>query len=116
MVFNENIAICPTLEEEFRCFMYQHRKRVDLAERRASEAQQGKERLEAARAYAQTELDKRLAETTLPPALDVVMRLYWTNHLVVLPLREGVESDATRRSAEHTSELQSLMRISSAVF
>src|SRR3546814_5973114 len=96
MEFNENVAIFQTLEEEFRCFMDQHRKRVDLAERRASEAQQGKERLEAARAYAQTELDKRLAETTLPPALDVVMRRYWTHHLVVLQLREGVESDATR--------------------
>lgn len=96
MEFNENIAIFQTLEEEFRCFMDQHRKRVDLAERRASEAQQGKERLEAARGYAQTELDKRLADTALPPALDVVMRRYWTHHLVVLQLREGVESEATR--------------------
>lgn len=96
MEFNENIAIFQTLEEEFRCFMDQHRKRVDLAERRASEAQQGKERLEAARAYAQAELDKRLADTALPPALDVVMRRYWTHHLVVLQLREGVDSDATR--------------------
>ncbi|PKM10322.1 MAG: DUF1631 domain-containing protein [Gammaproteobacteria bacterium HGW-Gammaproteobacteria-5] len=96
MEFNENVAIFQTLEEEFRCFMDQHRKRVDLAERRASEAQQGKERLEAARAYAQAELDKRLADTALPPALDVVMRRYWTHHLVVLQLREGVDSDATR--------------------
>lgn len=96
MEFNENIAIFQTLEEEFRCFMDQHRKRVDLAERRASEAQQGKERLEAARAYAQAELEKRLAGAALPPALDVVMRRYWTHHLVVLQLREGVDSDATR--------------------
>lgn len=96
MEFNENVAIFQTLEEEFRCFMDQHRKRVDLAERRASEAQQGKERLEAARAYAQAELDKRLADTALPPALDVVMRRYWTHHLVVLQLREGVESAATQ--------------------
>lgn len=94
--FNENVAIFQTLEDEFRCFMDQHRKRVDLAERRASEAQQGKERLEAARAFAQVELDRRVANTALPPALDVVMRRYWTHHLVVLQLREGVESDATR--------------------
>lgn len=96
MEFNENVAIFQTLEEEFRCFMDQHRKRVDLAERRASEAQQGKERLEAARACAQAELDKRLADTALPPAMDVVMRRYWTHHLVVLQLREGAESEATR--------------------
>lgn len=94
--FNENVAIFQTLEEEFRCFMDQHRKRVDLAERRASEAQQGKERLEAARACAQAELDKRLADTALPPAMDVVMRRYWTHHLVVLQLREGAESEASR--------------------
>ncbi len=96
MEFNENVAIFQTLEEEFRCFMDQHRKRVDLAERRASEAQQGKERLEAARTYAQAELDKRLADTALPPALDVVMRRYWTHHLVVLQLREGADSAATQ--------------------
>ena len=39
--FNENLAIFLTLEEEFREFLVQHRRRVEIAERRAAETQRG---------------------------------------------------------------------------
>lgn len=45
--FNENLAIFLTLEEEFRAFLDQHRRRIEIAERRAAEIQRGQERLEA---------------------------------------------------------------------
>lgn len=48
--FNENLAIFLTLEEEFREFLVQHRRRVEIAERRAAETQRGREKLEMARA------------------------------------------------------------------
>lgn len=92
--FNENMAIFQVLEEEFRSFMDQHHKRVELAERRTTEAQRGRERLETSRAFAAAELDKRVAGVALPPAMDVVMRRYWTHHLVVVQLREGEQSEA----------------------
>lgn len=41
--FNENLAIFLTLEEEFRDFLSQHRRRVEIAERRATETQRGQE-------------------------------------------------------------------------
>lgn len=94
--FNENLSIFQTLEDEFRSFMDQHRKRVELAERRVAEAQRGKERLDAARARANAELEHRLRDAELPPALDVVMRRYWTHHLVVVQLREGDQSEPVR--------------------
>lgn len=92
--FNENMAIFQVLEEEFRSFMDQHHKRVELAERRTTEAQRGRERLETSRAFATAELEKRVSGVALPPAMDVVMRRYWTHHLVVVQLREGEQSDA----------------------
>jgi len=96
--FNENMAIFQVLEEEFRSFMDQHHKRVELAERRTTEAQRGRERLETARAFAASELDKRVSGVALPPAMDVVMRRYWTHHLVVVQLREGEQSDAANNA------------------
>src|SRR5690606_10067741 len=53
--FNEDLAIFETLEQELRQFLEQHRRRVELAERRAAEAQRGQERLEQARELAATE-------------------------------------------------------------
>ena len=47
--FNEDIAIFETLEQELRSFLEQHRKRIEVAERRATESQRGQERLEQAR-------------------------------------------------------------------
>ncbi|MDX2300851.1 MAG: DUF1631 domain-containing protein [Xanthomonadaceae bacterium] len=94
--FNENMAIFQVLEEEFRSFMDQHHKRVELAERRTTEAQRGRERLETARAFAAAELEKRVSGVALPPAMDVVMRRYWTHHIVVVQLREGEQSDAVK--------------------
>ncbi|MBP7917321.1 MAG: DUF1631 family protein, partial [Arenimonas sp.] len=47
--FNEDIAIFELLEHELRTYLDQHRRRIDLAEKRAKEAQRGQERLENAR-------------------------------------------------------------------
>ncbi len=43
--FNEDIAIFELLEQELRAYLDQHRRRIDLAEKRAKEAQRGQERL-----------------------------------------------------------------------
>lgn len=87
--FNEDLAIFQTLEEEFRAFLDQHRRRVELAERRTAEAQRGRERLEEARARASSELAKRVGARELSPMLDLILRRYWTHHLSLVLLREG---------------------------
>lgn len=91
--FNEDVAIFETLEQEFREFIEQHRRRIALAERRAAEAQRGKERLEFARAAAGTELNRRLElHPELAPAVDSFLRRYWVHHLTLMGLREGHDS------------------------
>ncbi|HDS1040257.1 TPA: DUF1631 domain-containing protein [Stenotrophomonas maltophilia] len=87
--FNENLAIFLTLEEEFRDFLVQHRRRVEIAERRAAETQRGQEKLEMARNRAGTELDRRIGDATLPPAIAEFLRQPWQHHLTLALLREG---------------------------
>lgn len=87
--FNEDIAIFETLEQEFREFIEQHRKRVALAERRTAEAQRGKERLEHARSQAMDELRAVLGRyPDMPAPIEAFLRRYWTHHLTLCALRE----------------------------
>lgn len=94
--FNENLAIFEMLLEEFSAFLDQHRKRVELVERRAAEAQQGRERLEQARERVAAELAERMTGRELPPSLELVLKTYWSHHLLVTSLREGEGSDRYR--------------------
>ncbi|KRA46884.1 DUF1631 domain-containing protein [Pseudoxanthomonas sp. Root630] len=96
--FNENLAIFLTLEEEFRSFLEQHRRRIEIAERRAAEIQRGQERLEAARARMNAELDERLADRTVPQAIEDFLRQPWAHHVTMTVLREGEEGDGLRES------------------
>jgi len=90
--FNENLAIFLTLEEEFRDFLAQHKRRIEIAERRATELQRGQERLEAARARAATELGKRLEGRRVPQTIEDFLRQPWAHHLTMALLREGEDS------------------------
>jgi len=90
--FNEDIAIFETLEQELRGFMEQHSKRVELTERRAAEAQRGKERLEQAREGVSVDLSISRDTRELPPALDAFIKQYTAHHLTQIVLREGRDS------------------------
>lgn len=90
--FNEDIAIFETLENELRAFMAQHRKRVELAEKRAAESQRGRERLEQARVEASVDLLNCRSDRKLPPALDDFVTHYVGHHLTQVILREGKDS------------------------
>lgn len=101
--FNEDLAIFETLQEEFNGFLEQHRKRVELAERRAAEAQRGRERLEHARAVASMELAMLMGAREAPSAISDLLRRYWTHHLALVILRDGTDSERfaqARRSGE----------------
>jgi hypothetical protein len=96
--FNEDVAIFQELEQEFRNYIDQYRKRVELAERRAAEAQRGKERLDQARALASAELAVRLGQLEPPPLMGEILRRYWVHHLTVIWLRQGDTSEAYRQA------------------
>ncbi|MFC5569148.1 DUF1631 family protein [Lysobacter yangpyeongensis] len=90
--FNEDIAIFETLEHELRGFLEQHRKRIEVTERRAAEAQRGKERLEQAREGVSVDLAISRDTRELPPAFDAFINQYTAHHLTQVVLREGKDS------------------------
>jgi hypothetical protein len=92
--FNEDIAIFETLEQELRSFLEQHNRRIELAERRATESQRGQERLEQARTLAAAELSRRIEDRALPSALNDFLSRSWSHHLSMIALREGPDSAA----------------------
>ncbi len=92
--FNEDIAIFETLEQELRSFLEQHNRRIELAERRATESQRGQERLEQARTLAASELSRRVEGHSLPAPLGDFLSRSWSHHLSMIALREGADSAA----------------------
>lgn len=104
--FNEDVAIFETLEQELRGFMEQHRKRIELTERRAAEAQRGKERLEQAREGVSVDLAVSRDTRELPPALDTFINQYTAHHLAQVILREGKDA---QRYAEAINAVTSLL-------
>lgn len=87
--FNEDVAIFETLEQELRAFMAQHRKRFELAEKRAGDAQRGRERLDMARSAVSAELAQHRGERNLPPVLDEFLSRHTAHHLTQVILRDG---------------------------
>ena len=90
--FNEDVAIFETLEQELRSFMTQHRQRIEIAERRAAETQRGRERLEAARERAVSDIRQQCGDRQLPNVLQDLLSGFATHHLTQLGLRGGAES------------------------
>ena len=87
--FNEDVAIFETLESELRSYMAQHRKRFELAEKRAAEAQRGRERLDQARSAISAELTQHRGERELPAVMDEFLGRYASHHLTQVVLRDG---------------------------
>ena len=86
--------------------MEQHRKRIELTERRAAEAQRGKERLEQAREGVSVDLAVNRDTRELPPALDAFINQYTAHHLAQVILREGKDAP---RYAEAINAVTSLL-------
>ncbi len=103
--FNENLAIFLTLEEEFRDFLAQHRRRIEIAERRAAETQRGQEKLELARTRATAELDARLAMAPLPRAVEDFLRQPWSHHLTLNLLREGEDGEGIHETLKLADDI-----------
>lgn len=101
--FNEDIAIFELLELELRSYLEQHQRRIELAEKRAKEAQKGQERLEKARSLASHELDSRTRNAEMPTLIREFFTRYWTHHLSIIALREG-EDGPSWSSAIHLAD------------
>ena len=103
--FNEDVAIFETLEQELRSYMAQHRKRFELAEKRATEAQHGRERLDLARSAVAAELMQHRGERELPPVMDEFLNRHVAHHMTQVMLRDG------HGSPRHEQAIQAVDRL-----
>lgn len=90
--FSEDLELFATLEKSLASELEACRHRTELAERRAAEAQSGRERREHARDSVATYLHTTLAGKLLPVALREFLMGPWQHHQNLALLNEGDEA------------------------
>jgi len=102
--FDDDIGVFERQLAEFTQFIEQNRKRAELAESRATEAARGRERLQDARRRAAQEILSRISGRNLPTLLRGVLTRPWANYLVLIVLRQGVESPEFRAAVHFVDD------------
>jgi hypothetical protein len=92
--YNGDVSSFQNVQAQLSSQMQVHRRRAQMSEKRASEAQQGQERLEIARLQALTVVNNIVRQYALPPALRDFFRTEWLHHLSITSLRKGKDSEA----------------------
>lgn len=91
--FDEDIEFIDQLREDFDNFAERLQKRVELAEKRSSQAEEGLDKIEVAKKKA-TELFQRRADAkSIPVAACDILEQTWVDFLVFVYLRFGSESE-----------------------
>lgn len=96
--FGSDIGFVFELLEEFTDFTAQLQKRVALAEKRTSQAEQGLDKLEVARAQAKCVVQRRGAAKDLPVAACDALVTTWADFLVFVYLRFGSDSSTWKKA------------------
>jgi Protein of unknown function (DUF1631) len=91
--FVDDLSKFEDVSQELSKQMEAHRKRVQLAEKRAADSQKGQERLELARTQASSVVAKAKQEYDYPPELMNFFSGAWQHHLSMTALRKGEDSD-----------------------
>ncbi|HEY9110160.1 MAG TPA: DUF1631 domain-containing protein [Rhodanobacteraceae bacterium] len=102
--FDDDIGVFERQLAEFTQFAEQNRKRAELAESRATEAARGRERLQDARRRAAQEILSRISGRNLSTLLRGVLTRPWANYLVLIVLRQGVESPEFRAAVHFVDD------------
>ena len=97
--YDGDISKFQSVQAQLSSQMEVHRRRAQMSEKRASEAQQGQERLEIARLQATTVVNNIVRQYALPSALRHFFRTEWMHHLSVTALRKGKDSEAFTNAA-----------------
>lgn len=91
--FDMDLDTFEQIERELSAKLDVHRRRFALAEKRASEAQQGQERLEHARQTSAEAVRVLAQDREVPEALTGFLAGPWQHHLTMLALRQGQQTE-----------------------
>lgn len=97
--YDGDVGKFQSVEAQLSSQMAMHRRRVQMTEKRAGEAQQGQERLEISRLQATTVVNNITRQYALPGALRAFFNTEWLHHLSVTALRKGKDSEAFDKAA-----------------
>jgi hypothetical protein len=98
--FSENLEIFGAVEQTFGAHYAQFRRRIDIAERRATEMHRAQERRAQARRLADAELAGRVHRRELPAAISGFLHQYWLPYVGMVALRgEAGTADMTEALA-----------------
>ncbi|HET7931180.1 MAG TPA: DUF1631 domain-containing protein [Rhodanobacteraceae bacterium] len=102
--FDDDVDVFTCQLDAFTQFVEQNRKRSDIAESRATEAARGRERLQDARRRAAREILTRIDDRNLPTLLRGVLTRPWANYMVLVVLRQGVDSPEFRAAVHFVDD------------
>lgn len=103
--YDQGIELFESLRSEFDEYVTTLRHKVELRERRAVEAAKGRDRLLDARRLALDVIASVLANRQPPAIIRNFLELTWTDVLVFILLRHGVQSEEWSRGKEVAEQL-----------
>ncbi len=96
--FDDDIDFIEQLREDFAHFSERLQKRVQLAEKRSSQAEEGLDKIEVARKKAQELFNRRAEAKNIPVAACDILEQTWVDFLVFVYLRFGAESEIWKKA------------------
>ncbi len=90
--FDDDLDLFDELRQELNSYVAKLQKRAQVAEKRTTEATEGKQRLQQARRTAAKVIEERLADQELPRIVEEILNKPWANVLVLTCLRHGEDS------------------------
>jgi hypothetical protein len=103
--FADDLKLFEPLEERLSTELESCRRRAEFAERRAADAQSGKERRQVARASVAGQLSEAIIGKGLPKTLMEFLAGPWQHHQTVVLLREGEEGDGVQANRQLLGDL-----------
>lgn len=103
--FNNDVRLFSELAFDFNQYLRQHARRIRLAEKRATQAAQGENKLKEIRLKVNRYLEKKTANNTLPEAAHKILFEPWANFLSFNLLRFGSDSEQWRDAAQAVDDL-----------
>lgn len=96
--FDDDMDFIDQLREDFAHFIERLQKRVKLAERRSSQAEEGLDKIEVAKKKAKEVFNRRAEAKGIPVAAGDILEQTWVDFLVFVLLRFGAESEIWKKA------------------
>ena len=103
--FDNDVHLFSELVFEFNQYLRQHARRIRLAEKRASQAAQGENKLKEIRLKINTYLEKKTEKFELPESARTILFESWSNYLSFNLLRFGSRSEQWREAGKTIDDI-----------